>query len=588
MNRSLTGPLQPSSSLSERFALSPDRIVTGVATLFFLAILIFFLLYPVIDICRLSFLKEGKITFENYIAYFSNPRIFRSFTNSLYVSILTMVITTVTAFFFAYGLTRTTMPGKGVFYTISTFPLIAPTIIQALALILLFGRNGLITRYLLGTSWSIYGATGIIVGECLYCFPNALFILYTTLSAVDTRLDEAAQSLGASALKTFFKVTLPSAKYGIASAAALTFNLTITDFGIPVVIGGNYSVLATEIVSQVFGLQRFDLGATISVILLVPSIGAFAINYYLSRKSYALISGQARPFLQPSRTLKKWGFMTYCGIICLAILIVFATVFLGAFVKTWPYDFSLTLKHFDFPSLGAHAPLWTNFWVSVLPESTFRTMIAYKYAPIWTSLLVALVVAIAGAFLTLVAGYIIEKKKPKGEQVLYTLSVLPAAIPGVVMGLGYVLAFNKPYFFIYGTIWIIIINIVICNFTLGVLTSIANLKQIDRSIEEAAISLGAGPLSTFTRVVFPLSRVAFFSTATFFFMRAMTTISAVIFLISATIKLAAIEIIFLDVDGRTASANAMCTVVVAIVVGALLFMRLITGRSALTGMVSSK
>ena len=148
---------------------------------------------------------------------------FRSFTNSLYVSIVTTLITTVLAFFFAYGLTRTTIRGKGIFYTISTFPLIAPSIIQGLALILLFGRNGLITRYLLHTDWNIYGSTGIIVAECLYCFPNALFILYTTLSAVDTRLDEAAQSLGASALKTFYKVTLPSAKYGIASAARARF-----------------------------------------------------------------------------------------------------------------------------------------------------------------------------------------------------------------------------------------------------------------------------------------------------------------------------------------------------------------------------
>ncbi|MCX8116932.1 MAG: ABC transporter permease subunit [Desulfobacterota bacterium] len=588
MNRA--GPLRPVSLVA---SLSPgritaDRAFTGIAFAFFTGFLILFLLYPLVDICRLSFFKEGRLTLEHYVTYFSNPRIFRSLTNSLYVSLLTMAITTVAAFGFAYGLTRTTIPCKGIFYTISTFPLIAPTIIQALALILLFGRNGLITRHLLDTGWNIYGATGIVVGECLYCFPNALFILYTTLSAVDTRLDEAAQSLGASAWKTFYKVTLPSAKYGIASAAALTFNLTITDFGIPVVIGGNYSVLATEIVSQVFGLQRFDLGATISVILLVPSITAFALNYYLSRKSYALISGQARPFLPPSRPLKKWGFTLYCSLISLCILLVFATVFLGSFVRTWPYDFSLTLKHFDFPSLGAHAPLWTDFWASILPEGTLRTMISYKYAPIWTSFLVAIVVAIAGGFLTLLAGYLLEKKRPRGEQMLYTLCVLPAAIPGVVMGLGYVLAFNKPYFFLYGTIWLIIINIIVCNFTLGVLTSIANLKQIDRSVEEAAVSLGAGPISTFTRVVFPLSKVAFLSTATFFFMRAMTTISAVIFLVSATIKLAAIEIIFLDVDGRTASANAMCTVVVGIVVLALLTIRLVTGRSSLGGMVSPK
>ena len=566
--------------------LVSDRLLTWTAMGFLLAILIFFLLYPVYDICKLSFYREGVLTLRNYASYFTTPRMFRSLTNSLYVSIVTMVITTVLAFFFAYGLTRTTIPGKGLFYTVSTFPLIAPSIIQGLALILLFGRNGLVTRYVLHTDWNIYGATGIIAAECLYCFPNALFILYTTLSAVDTRLDEAAQSLGASALKTFYKVTLPSAKYGIASAAALSFNLTITDFGVPVVIGGNYSVLATDIYQQVIGMQRFDLGATISVILLIPSVAAFLLNYYLTKKSYALISGQARPFLQPSRPLKKWAFSIYCWIPCIFILAVFITVFLGSFVKTWPYDFSLTLKHFNFPSLGGHAPVWTEFWAFVL-KGEWQSIIAYKYAPIWNSLWVSILVAIGGATLTLLAGYIIEKKKPKGDQILYTLSVLPAAIPGTVMGLGYILAFNKPYFFIYGTFWIIIINIIICNFTLGVLSSIANLKQIDKSIEEAAVSLGANPITSFTRVVFPLTRTAFFSNMAFFFMRAMTTISAVIFLISAKVKLAAIEIIFLDIDGRTASANAMCTIIILLVVGMLVAMRLITGRGGLKGMGAS-
>ena len=566
--------------------LVSDRLLTGLTMGFLLAVLTFFMLYPVYDICRLSFFKEGILTLKNYAAYFTNPRMFRSLTNSVYVSIVTMVITTVLAFFFAYGLTRTTIPGKGLFYTISTFPLIAPSIIQGLALILLFGRNGLVTRYLLHTNWNIYGATGIIVAECLYCFPNALFILYTTLSAVDTRLDEAAQSLGASALKTFYKVTLPSAKYGIASAAALVFNLTITDFGVPVVIGGNYSVLATEIYQQVIGMQRFDLGATISVVLLIPSVAAFLLNYYLTKKSYALISGQARPFLQPSRPFKKWAFTIYCWIPCIFILVVFVSVFLGSFVKTWPYDFSLTFRHYNFPSLGGHAPLWTNFWASVL-KGEWQSILAYKYAPIWNSLWVSILVAIGGATLTLLTGYIVEKKRPKGDQVLYTLSVLPAAIPGTVMGLGYILAFNKPYFLIYGTFWIIIINIIICNFTLGVLSSIANLKQVDKSIEEAAVSLGANPITTFTRVVFPLTKTAFFSNMAFFFMRSMTTISAVIFLISAKVKLAAIEIIFLDIDGRTASANAMCTIIIVIVVGMLLVMRLITGKAGLKGMGAS-
>lgn len=578
MNRTET-----TQGLTVSAPISSDRWLTGITMGFLLAVLIFFMLYPVYDICKLSFYRGKVLTLENYISYFTNPRMFQSLKNSLIVSLVTTVITTVLAFFFAYGLTRTTIRGKGIFYTISTLPLIAPSIIQGLALILLFGKNGLITRYLLHTDWNIYGATGIVIAECLYCFPNALFILYTTLSAVDTRLDEAAQSLGASALKTFYKVTLPSAKYGIASAAALTFNLTITDFGVPVVIGGNYSVLATEIYQQVIGMQRFNLGATISVILLIPSVAAFLLNYYLTKKSYALISGQARPFLQPSRPFKKWAFTIYCWIPCIFILIVFATVFLGSFVKVWPYDFSLTFRHYDFPSLGGIAPLWTKFWSSIL-KGEWQSIIAYKYAPIWNSLWVSILVAIGGASLTLLAGYIVEKKKPKGEQILYTLSVLPAAIPGIVMGLGYILAFNKPYFLIYGTFWIVIINIIICNFTLGVLSSIANLKQIDKSIEEAAVSLGADPITTFTRVVFPLTKTAFFSNMTFFFMRSMTTISAVIFLVSAKVKLAAIEIVFLDIDGRTASANAMSTIIILIVVGMLVAMRLITGKTALKGM----
>ena len=575
-------PTPPAVTPAPPSILFNDRMITRITMGFLLAVLIFFMLYPVYDICKLSFFKDGVFTLRNYGAYFTNPRIFRSLTNSVYVSLVTTVITTVLAFFFAYGLTRTTIRGKNLLYTISTFPLIAPSIIQGLALILLFGRNGLITRHFLHTDWNIYGATGIIVAECLYCFPNALFILHTTLSAVDTRLDEAAQSLGASALKTFYKVTLPAAKYGIASAAALVFNLTITDFGIPVVIGGNYSVLATEIYQQVIGMQRFDLGATISVILLIPSTGAFLLNYYLTKKSYSLISGQARPFLQPSRPVKKWSFMIYCWLPCLFILVVFACVFVGSVVKNWPYDFSLTLRHYDFPSLGGYAPLWTPFWASIL-DGKWQSLIAYKYAPLWNSFWVGIIVAVGGAALTLLTGYIVEKKKPRGDQLLYTLSVLPAAIPGTVMGLGYILAFNKSYFPFYGTFWIIIVNIIICNFTMGVLASIANLKQIDKSIEEAAVSLGANPVTTFTRVVFPLTRTAFFSNITFFFMRAMTTISAVIFLVSAKVKLGAIEIIFLDIDGRTASANAMCTILIFIVVGWLIGMKLLTGRKAFKG-----
>jgi iron(III) transport system permease protein len=522
-----------------------DRFMVPTVTIFIGLLLCFFMLFPLTAILKLSFFKGGEFalanfTLANFKKYFTTAYTLNALWHSLYVSIATTIIVSVIVFFYAYAMTRTTIAGKTFFRNVIMMPLVAPSIVQALALIYLFGRNGLITAHLFKTGWNIYGATGIIISEVLYCLPHAFVILYTTLSAVDIRLDEAAESLGATPFKVFTRITLPSAKYGIFSAAALTFNLTITDFGNPVVIGANYNVLATEIYAQVTNLYRFDLGATISIILLVPSLMAFMLNYYISRKTFAMISGAAKPVIPPSRPLKKISFTAYCSLITFAIFLVFATVIIGSFVKIWPYDWSLTLQHYNFPSIGGYSAIWTSVWVS-------------------------LIVGIVGAFLTLVAAYVMETRRTFFKQGIYLLSVMPAAIPGLVMGLGYILAFNKPYYIFYGTPWIIVINIVICNFTLGILSSISNLRNIDPSIEEASISLGGDTLRTFFKIIFPLSKVAFFQNFVYFFMRAMTTISAVIFLVSATVHLAAIEIIMLDNDGWTASANAMCTCIIVIV-----------------------
>jgi iron(III) transport system permease protein len=538
-----------------------DKFIIPTVTIFIGLLLCFFMLFPLWSILTMSFFKGGEFsllnfTFENFQKYFTTTHTVNALWHSLYVSFATTLIVTVIVFFFAYAMTRTTLSGKTFFRNIIMMPLVAPSIVQALALIYLFGRNGLITAHFLHTDWNIYGATGIIISEVLYCLPHAFVILYTTLSAVDIRLDEAAESLGATPFKVFTRITIPSAKYGIFSAAALTFNLTITDFGNPVVIGADYNVLATEIYAQVTNLYRFDLGATISIILLVPSLMAFMLNYYISRKTFSMISGAAKPVIPPSRPLKKISYTVYCWLISFSIILIFATVILGSFVKIWPYDWSLTLQHYKFPSIGGYSAIWTSFWIS-------------------------LIVGIGGAFITLVAGYVMETRKPYFKQLIYLLSVMPAAIPGLVMGLGYILAFNKPYYIFYGTPWIVVICIVICNFTLGILSSISNLRNIDPSIEEASISLGGDTIRTFFKIIFPLSRVAFFQNFVYFFMRSMTTISAVVFLVSATVHLAAIEIIMLDNDGWTASANAMCTciiVLVLIMLGLLQIVQKKTGR----------
>jgi iron(III) transport system permease protein len=555
------------SALEKKYEVSSlrmevDKVIVPAVTLFIALLLIFFMIFPLWKILTLSFFKGGQVgfdtfTLDNFIKYFTNAYTLKSLWHSLYVSVATTIIVTILVFFFAYAMTRTTMAGKTFFRNIIMMPLVAPSIVQALALIYLFGRNGLVTAHWLGTSWNIYGSTGIIISEVLYCLPHAFVILFTTLSAVDIRLDEAAESLGATPWKVFTRITLPSAKYGIFSAAALTFNLTITDFGNPVVIGGNYSVLATEIYAQVTNLYRFDLGATISIILLVPSLGAFMLNYYISRKTFSMISGAAKPVIPPSRPLKKYGFTAYCSLVSFSIVVIFVTVIMGSFVKVWPYDWTLTLAHYKFPSIGGYSAIWTSVWIS-------------------------LIVGIVGSFITLVASYVMETRRPYFKQFIYFLSVMPAAIPGLVMGLGYILAFNKPYYIFYGTPWIVVINIIICNFTLGILSSISNLRNIDPSVEEASISLGGDTIRTFFQIIFPLARVAFFQNFVYFFMRSMTTISAVIFLVSATVHLAAIEIIMLDNDGWTASANAMCTCIIVIVLVMLGILHLVSKKTGTT------
>ena len=546
-----------------------DRVFIYLAGGIIFLFLLFFMVIPVFNILRLSvtpYIEESHsfqkgITFENFKNYFSKPVIVKSLYNSLYVSIWTTLITTVIAFFFSYGLTRVTIKLKKTLYYMSMAPLIAPSLLQAMVLISLFGANGLITKGLLNVEWNIYGPTGIIISEVLYCFPHAMIILYTTLSAVDSRLDEAASSLGASGLTTFFKITVPTARYGIFSAAALVFNLTITDFGNPIIIGRGYRVLATEIYLQVIGMQRFDMGTTIAVILLVPSVIAFMLNYYFTQKSNSLVSSQAKPVLTPSRPLKKYGFTAYCWIVVGILFSVIIVVVIKAFVKLWMYDWAFTMKHFHFRIPGGMGVLWTSMWISIF-------------------------VAVIGSAVTMINGYIIEKKKPFFAQPLYMLSVIPAAIPGLVMGLSYILIFNTKFMnldeILYGKASLIVINIIICNFTLGTLSSISNMKNIDMEMDEAATSLGAGINSTFIRVIFPLNKISFMSNLIYYFMRSMVTISAVIFLISPDVHLAAVSVINLEKDGKEGASSAMTTLIILVVIIVISLLTLFLKKTGLT------
>ncbi len=519
-------------SAARRWVAQDLWVGRGVGAVLLAAFCVF-VLYPLGEVVARSFWKAGAFTWDHYAEFLREPKLFQTLWNTLVVCVVSTVLTVCLAFGYAYVLTRTTLWGRSVLWTVGLLPLIAPSFVQALGLIFLFGRNGLVTRTLLGLDWSVYGPVGIVLGEVFYCFPHALLVLYTGLSGVDASLYEAAQSLGARGWRIFWWVTLPTVRYAVAGAAFLVFNLVITDFGTPVVVGGDYRVLATEIYTQVFGLQRFGMASVVSVVLLVPAVGSFLLDGYFRRKAAATLGGHSRPFLQPTRGWGRlaaggfaWGWAGF-------VLLVYGTLAVASVVRVWGYDWRLTLAHYRFDALGVREAFPTGLKLSG-------------------------VAALAGAGLSVVVAYVVHRLRPWGSRLLYALALLPAAVPGTVMGLGFV-----------------VLSYVFRFVTLGALAATAALQQVDRSVEEAAHSLGASATRTFVQVLFPLLRVAFFSSGVYIFVRSMVTLSAVIFLISPGLDLPATAVLTLTTDGKLSAAAALSTVTVGVIVAVVAAARMV-------------
>jgi len=479
---------------------------------------------------------------RNFIYYFSNPALFDSLYNSLWIASLSTVMTISLAFIFAYALTRSQMWGKSVLRLIAALPLLAPSLLSAIALIYLFGNQGFLKDLLLGNS--IYGPIGIVMGEVFFCFPHALMILITALSLADARLYEAADALRASGLKTFFTVTLPNVKYGLISATFVVFNLVITDFGIPKVIGGQFDVLATDVYKQVIGQQNFAMGAVISVLLLVPAVVAFVIERFAQRKQVALLTARSVPYQPKPNQWLDTGLFVYCGIVSIIILTVIGTAAFASLVKFWPYDLSLTLNNYNFELFDGGG--WDAFY---------------------NSLEMATYTALFGTVIIFCGAYVIEKlqglKQMRGA--IQFLCLLPMAIPSMVLGLAYIFFFNhpnNPLNFIYGSMAILVIVTIIHYYTVGHLTAITALKQIDNSFEAVSASLKVPSYITFWRVTVPVCLPAILEISIYLFIQAMTTASAVIFLYSPDTTLASVAALNMDDAGDIAPAAAMCMLIV--------------------------
>ena len=460
--------------------------------------------------------------------------------NSLKVSVSVAAIVVPLAYLFAYALQRTLIPGKAVWRGISLLPLLAPSMLPAIALVYLFGNQGLLRGLL---SDNIYGFWGIVLGEAIYTFPHALMILLSALSLADARLFDAASSMGAGPWRAFHSITWPATRQAVFAAFCLVFTLTITDFGVPVVVGGDYQVLALEAYKAVVGQQQFGRGALIGMVLLIPALLSFGVDAWLRRRQGEAMSGRAQVFEPAVSRRRDACFLAIVLLVCAILLLVVGMAVYSSLVKFWPYNLSLSLKHYQFD------------------ETAGGGWLAYR-----NSLTMAVGTALIGSVVIFTGAYLMEKTRGQRalNLILRLLSFVPMAVPGLVLGLGYVFFFNlpgNPLHVLYGTMALLVMCTVAHYLTTAQMTATTALRQLDGEFEAAALSLKAPLYRHFMRVTVPICLPALLDIIRYLFVSAMTTVSAAIFLYSPDTILAAVAVLNMDDAGNVGGAAAMSTLI---------------------------
>jgi iron(III) transport system permease protein len=524
-----------------------DRI--GHAALVVIGLtLLAFLAAPLAAVLLQSFEDRSGafVALENFAVYLQTPSLMQSLWNSLWVAGAVTVVVVPAAFLFAYALTRSCMPARGMFRIIALTPLLAPSLLSAISLVYWFGNQGVLKSWLSAAGIaSIYGAPGIVLGEIFSVFPHALMILITALSLTDARLYEAADALGTRATRRFFTITVPGAKYGLISAALVTFTLVITDFGIPKVIGGNFDVLATDIFKLVIGQQDFQKGAVVAVILLAPALLTFVVDRFVQRKQTSLLTARAVPYAPRPAHGFDLAMTLYCSLVAALMFAVVGMALYASFVKFWPYDLSFSLRHYAFGLVDA------------------EVNVAF-----FNSLKLALGTAVGGTLIVFIGAYLLEKTRGMDwlRPAVHLLALLPMAVPGLVLGLGYIFFFNapnNPANFLYHTMTLLVLCTIVHFYTTGHLTAVTALKALDAEFEAVSASLKVPFYRTFWRVTLPICTPALVDISRYFFINAMTTISAVVFLYSPDTKVASIAILNLDEAGEPGAAAAMAILIAA-------------------------
>ncbi len=556
--------------------LKGDVFVTGSIGMV-IALVTAFVFFPVSQVLVSAFQdNSGAFSPASFVGKFFDYSVFDLARNSLILALLTSVITTTLGMAFALIVTRTGFIYKKQLRLLTLLPIITPPFVIGLALILLFGRSGMVTQFvadLLGTEptrW-LYGLPGVLFAQVLAFTPISFLVLIGVVEGVSPAMEEASLTLRADKWATFVNVSLPLMRPGMANAFLLSFIESMADFGNPMVLGGEYEVLSTEIFFAIVGAQN-DQGyaAVLAILLLGFTLAAFLLQrLWLGKKSYATVTGKAESGAHV-------GLNPYTKLACYATalpwagltLVIYGMIMFGGFVSNWGFDHSFTMRHYG----DAFAIGWNDMgliWEGAAWDS------------FWTTLNISVIAAPLTAAVGLLTAYLLVRQQFKWKSLFEFGTMLSFAIPGTVVGISYILAFNVPPLELTGTGVILIICFVFRNMPVGVRGGVAAMSQIDNCLDEASLTLGANSFVTFKRVILPLLRPAIVAALIYSFVRAITSISAVIFLVSAEHNMATSYIIGLVENGEFGFAIAYCSVLILVMMAAIMAINFFVGERLL-------
>ncbi len=552
-----------SASLDRKKLFADPVMITTIVVL--IAFLSLFILYPLAILLVDSIYSANTgLTIQFFQESFNKYTFIRAITNTLKVGFLVGILSAAVGLLFAYVevyvKVRTKFMG-GLFKVVSMLPVVSPPFVLSLSMIMLFGKAGIITRHVLGIyDNNVYGFWGIAIVQTMTFFPVCYMMFRGLLKNIDPSMEEAARDMGASRFKVFSSVTLPLLLPGIGNAFLVTFIESIADFANPMIIGGSYDTLATTIYLQITGAYDKNGACAMAVVLLGITMVMFMVQkYYLEKKTAATLTGKA----SRARMLIEDKSVTvpltvFCSLVALFVILMYVCVPFGALFKTWGRDFTLTTKWFE--------QVFTRY----------KGLKAFQ-----DSFILSLISAPITALLSMIISYLVVKRKFKAKGFIEFVSMLAMAVPGTVLGIGYIRGFAGGVFHsgflqgIYGTGVILVIVFVVRSLPTGTRSGISALRQIDKSIEESAYDMGAGSLKVFTSVTLPLIKDSFLSGLVTAFVRSITAISAIILLVTPSFLLITVQINEFAEKCSYGIACAFATILIAITYGSVLLMNLV-------------